>query len=864
MNPILNFGIHCLILLFRSQILYVLTLSAVIASEAPTLAIPERPIYPVKMDVLSDAEFGRLFFPEIDLGFPGMEPVREALGRNDYTAAFAGWSKVFVQRMQSLPLVSWPTHNWYPLDLPMTADRVILKQGNFPKDFGPVGQMDWWNLKHWEQDSNTSLHVNCMWHTKVLIFKVEHNQGKTEQTYHESLHLSRDAALRSAIAQASFTNEQLFTRWSGIWRDFVNNNWRLGLPLASDPELRRATLAAAGLETEPSEWGTMLAFKQQVVVSWLIGNWFADTQHAIQAAPEEFTTYVSPRTLAEMVYFMVVWPIENLTNMRQMPLEQLAGGAPNQSQEKSVQLLRFATLAPEFHRGQRLNDLSGKLIKTILGVDGFFANTTDQQADGSGTELSYNYMTSLIDSAENWLRTAEKMQPMPDWVEPARQALEMRSRFYAHLSTPTGMRPLCKGPHGAQGPVPFVGRDGTRPAYTSMAFPYHGLYIMRSGWRPHDLYLSLVNCRAGLGHAAEDSNSIILEAYGRYMLVHSAGEGWGNSPYFGSSWAKNTVHVDGLAQRRCAQPPHGAFKEPLDGRWHTSDRFDFAEATYRYGYGPAPLNMKDIPRVEISDVTHTRQAIFVKEAALWFVVDIINAPEGATHEYEQLWHFHKDFGRETVLPDSTTQTIAARDAGCANLFVYQSAPQSMTYRKYYGEGWSGTGDMHTGNMPTSVRGWHNTGGGYDGRDIHPAVDVHAVWRGSGRQLVVTALVPAENTVSPVVNSERIDSTDRSGLVIQLNSGLKITFIAAKAAEAISLPLFFAPGHALVMVERAGTPVSGLFLGPDPENRNTKNSSSHYNFEFVIEEGKPKALAQIKAPSGFRWQQEASGIRPVYQ
>ena len=161
------------------------------------------------------------------------------------------------------------------------------------------------------------------------------------------------------------------------------------MPLASEPELRKQKLAAAGLAKEPSEWGSRIAFVQQVVVSWMIGNWFADTQHSIQASPEEFARYVSPRTQAEMVYFMVVWPIENLTNMRQMPLAQLAGGCPNQSQDKSVQLLRFAALAPEFHRGQGLMDLSAGLIKTILGVDGFFANTTDHQADGSGTELSY-------------------------------------------------------------------------------------------------------------------------------------------------------------------------------------------------------------------------------------------------------------------------------------------------------------------------------------------------------------------------------------------------------------------------------------------------------------------------------------------
>ena len=45
--------------------------AALFAAAALTLAnaaeIPERPAYPVRMDQLSDAEFGRMFFAEIDL-----------------------------------------------------------------------------------------------------------------------------------------------------------------------------------------------------------------------------------------------------------------------------------------------------------------------------------------------------------------------------------------------------------------------------------------------------------------------------------------------------------------------------------------------------------------------------------------------------------------------------------------------------------------------------------------------------------------------------------------------------------------------------------------------------------------------------
>lgn len=816
--------------------------------QAPAKEIPERPRYPIKMDTLSDEQFGRMFFAEIDLDHPGLEAVRAAVLENAYTEAIAEWSKVFMARMQSLPLVPWPVHNWYAVDMPMTPDRVVLRH-KVPLDFGPVGRMSWYDLKHWEQDTGSGLHVNCMWHTKAIIAAVEENLGTSR---------------RRIASNHPYTDEALFTRWAAIWRDFVNNNWRIGMPLAYDAQLRRHTLTRAGLDKEPSEWGSRIAFVQQALVSWMLGNWFAETQHAIQASPDEFARYVSPRTVAEMVYFMVVWPLENLTDMRRQTPESLAGGSPNQSQDKSVQLLRFAMMAPEFLRGQQLTALTGKLIKTILGVDGYFASTTDAQPDGSGTELSYNYMYSLAGCGEDWLLITQASEPKPDWAEPARRAVELRRRFYANLGTPTGLQPLCKGPHSGKSPVPLVGRNGDVPGYTSLAFPWHGLYMTRSGWGVKDLYLSLVNCRSGQGHAAEDANSIILEAHGRYMLVHNAGEGHGNSPYFGSSWAKNTVHVDGLAQLRCSQPARGAFEKPQDGRWHTSPSFDFAEATYRYGYGRPPVDLNDRPKPEVSDVTHTRQVIFVKNAALWLVVDIMQAPASATHEYAQLWHFNKDFAHEAVVPDAAMQTIATNDAGGANVFLYQAGTASLTYRKFHGEGWNDTAEKNTGNMPVTVRGWHNTGGGYDGRDIFPAVDVHAIWKGQGRQVVVTALVPAADAVSPVVKCERLVASDRVALTIDRMGGLRVTCVIAQTATPITVAPLPSPAHAVVIVDKPGTPPRGLLLGPYPDEHRDKAVSPAWDFEFVMEKATAKPVASVISPAGFRWQEDANGVRPVYE
>jgi hypothetical protein len=558
-----------------------------------------------------------------------------------------------------------------------------------------------------------------------------------------------------------------------------------------------------------------------------------------------------------MVYFMIVWPIENLTNQRTMPLDKLAGGCPNQSQGKSVELLRFSAIAPEFRRAHALLELTSGLIKTIVGVDGYFSTGTDQQADGSGTENSYNYMKSLIDIGVAWLLIGETIEPRPDWLEPVRHAIEMRRRFFANLGTPTGVQPLCKGPHNGSSPVPLVGRDTPPPPYTSLAFPYHGLYMMRDGWSANALYLSLVNCRAGQGHSAEDANNIILEAFGRYMLVHNAGEGWGNSPYFGSSWAKNTVHVDGLAQLRNSVPVHGAYKEPQDGRWHTSAHFDFAESTYRYGYGHAPVDMKNKPKITLVEVTHTRQAIFVKDASLWFVVDIMNAPADSTHEYAQMWHFNRDFPKDAVLADSDARTIATQDPAGLNLFFYQAANASLSYQKFYGEGWSGEGEKNTGNMPPSVRGWHNVGGGYDGKEIFPAVDVHATWKGQGTQAVITALVPAIGTVSPVAKSERIETADRTGLVLHLKDGTRVEFAYALGLDPIRLPKSDAAAREYVLLEKPGEPVCGLLLGA------VAGQKTPASYEFTMNKTQLEVVAPVQVPTTFRWVGSAGHEMPDY-
>ena len=141
-------------------VLLLTPLAALQAEESTPL--PPRPEYPVKMDAMTDAEFGRMFFAEIDLAHRDMAAVKPLVEKQEYAGALAAWRDVFVQRCRRLPLVPWPGVNRYWLDVPTKPDRVLMQHGEVVKDFGPVGQMDRYGLEDW------CLHVNMMWHPGAI------------------------------------------------------------------------------------------------------------------------------------------------------------------------------------------------------------------------------------------------------------------------------------------------------------------------------------------------------------------------------------------------------------------------------------------------------------------------------------------------------------------------------------------------------------------------------------------------------------------------------------------------------------------------------------------------------------------------
>lgn len=63
------------------------------------------------MQSLSDAEFGKLFFAEIDLDQVAMAEVKPLVDKADYPAAFAAWQRAFLARVRKLPVPKWNANN---------------------------------------------------------------------------------------------------------------------------------------------------------------------------------------------------------------------------------------------------------------------------------------------------------------------------------------------------------------------------------------------------------------------------------------------------------------------------------------------------------------------------------------------------------------------------------------------------------------------------------------------------------------------------------------------------------------------------------------------------------------------------------
>jgi len=209
-----------------------------------------------------------------------------------------------------------------------------------------------------------------------------------------------------------------------------------------------------------------------------------------------------------------------------------------------------------------------------------------------------------------------------------------------------------------------LGSEGKSPGYTSLAFPYAGQYVMRSGWKRNDRYLLFEAGPFGIGHQHEDKLSLFIYGLGRVLLTEAGTYSYDQSKYRRyvlSTWAHNTILVDGHGQQRRGLRGVLQAEAPLKNLWIHNETFDAANGLYESGYGPE----------RSIRVIHERTVVFVRPD-YWVVLDRLKGQ--GEHTYDVLWHLNNDQAKK----DPDTLSAWGTDAEAANLLVTPVSPVSLS------------------------------------------------------------------------------------------------------------------------------------------------------------------------------------------
>lgn len=315
--------------------------------------------------------------------------------------------------------------------------------------------------------------------------------------------------------------------------------------------------------------------------------------------------------------------------------------AQNHLLQETFGLMAVAGRFPEFKMAPRWLEIANLRLSRLLKREIY--------PDGGYYELSTFYHRFVIRILQQIAEFArENDVALADFVY---QELERMYEFLMYLARPDGRMPQVNDGFHAKNlrvlyhqPAKMFqradfaffasgGEAGRPPDSTSLAFPYSGLYVMRTDWSPQAHYVLVDAGPFGSAHGHEDKLSFELHAFGRPFIIESGTYTYNYNRwhhYFESSFAHNTIVVDGRSQLRARNPKKWVVSPPQKqpNVWISNQRFDYLEAVYDEGYG----NKKEDV---LQGLTHHRRLLFVKPY-YWVLWDIVTG-EGE-HTVTQLFH----------------------------------------------------------------------------------------------------------------------------------------------------------------------------------------------------------------------------------
>ncbi|MCD4826090.1 MAG: heparinase II/III family protein [Phycisphaerae bacterium] len=271
-----------------------------------------------------------------------------------------------------------------------------------------------------------------------------------------------------------------------------------------------------------------------------------------------------------------------------------------------------------------------------------------------------------------------------------------------------------------------AGKEGKRPARDSIAMPYSGHYIMRSGWDKNARILHFDGGLLGSGHDHEDKLHVAMYAYGKLLLPDA-----GTYSYNRSKWrayvlktrSHNTVLVDGMDQIRKSAgrrfkvwpKPWDAPSPATDTQWTTTHGLDYVAGFYRYKYREYTdwQHRKKHPKT-LDSVQHARKILFVKPD-FWIIHDVLTSKDDKKHTCDVLFHINAD--KANIDPKTNAVTSACK--GAANVAIFPLNTGRLKVKIVEGkanapiQGWTRPGgkkhpDYPMNTIPTAIfnKTWH--------------------------------------------------------------------------------------------------------------------------------------------------------------
>ena len=183
------------------------------------------------------------------------------------------------------------------------------------------------------------------------------------------------------------------------------------------------------------------------------------------------------------------------------------------------------------------------------------------------------------------------------------------------------------------------GKEGVKPDFTSVLMPYSGFVAMRSGWNADDNMLFFdVGPHGTRSHAHRDTLQVLLWSHGREVIFDPGGGEYERSKwrsYAGSTYSHSLIFVDGGQQQPRPEAPEN-LTSPIDVKWASDQRHDYAAGVYEEPYGDAKT-----PQVK------WQRRVFFLKPNLYVVADDLTNLDGKDHDIELRWHLDSTRSRAT-------------------------------------------------------------------------------------------------------------------------------------------------------------------------------------------------------------------------